>query len=134
MYIGFDNVLNPFLTTDNFFFSKNTRNCVYFFYACRQELDKISILRTKCILRMYSLHTIGLYYGPSEDCPKVRPKDVIGRDENGPSEDRPKVRPKDVIRRDEDGPSEDCPKVRPKDSDWTKKETCPYDDASDLSS
>ena len=30
-------------------------------------------------------------------CPKVCPKDVIGRDKDGPSEDRPKVRPKDVI-------------------------------------
>ena len=30
--------------------------------------------------------------------------------------------------------SEDCPKVRLKDSDWTKEETGPYDDASDLSS
>ena len=57
---------------------------------------------------------------------------MIGRDEDGPSEDRPKVRPKDVIGRDEDGLSEDQPKVRPKDSDWTKEETCPYDDASDL--
>ena len=72
--------------------------------------------------------------GPSEYRPKVRPKDVIGRDEDGPSEDRPKVRPKDVIGRDEDGPSEDSPKVRPKDSDWTKEETCPCDDVSDLSS
>ena len=91
---------------------------------------------------------------PSEDCPKVRPKYVIGQDEDGPSEDRPKVRPKDVIGRDKDGPSEDrskvlpkdfigrdeyglsedCPKVRLKDSDWTKEETCPYDDVSDLSS
>ena len=53
--------------------------------------------------------------GLSEVCPKVRPKDMIGRDEDGPSEDRPKVRPKDVIGGDEDGPSEDCPKVRPKD-------------------
>ena len=72
--------------------------------------------------------------GPSEDRLKVRPKDVIGRDEDGPSEDRPKVRPKDVIGRDEDGPSEDCPKVCPEDSYWTKEETCPYDDVSDLSS
>ena len=30
--------------------------------------------------------------------------------------------------------SEDCPMDRPKDSDWTKEATCPYDDASDLSS
>ena len=72
--------------------------------------------------------------GPSEVHPKVRPKDVIGRDEDGPSEDRPRVRPKDVIGQDEDGPSEDSPKVRPKDSDWTKEATCPYYDASDLSS
>ena len=59
---------------------------------------------------------------------------MIGRDEDGPSEIRPKVCLKDMIGRDEDGPSEDRPKVRPKDSDWTKEETCPYDDASDLSS
>ena len=72
--------------------------------------------------------------GPSEDCQKVRPKDLIGRDEDGPSEDFPKVRPKDVIGRDKDGPSEDRLKVRPKDSDWTKEETGPYDDVSDLSS
>ena len=39
-----------------------------------------------------------------------------------------------MIGQDEDGPSEDRPKVRPKDSDWKKEETCPYDDASDLSS
>ena len=32
---------------------------------------------------------------------------MIGQDKDGPSEDRPKVRPKDVIRRDKDGPSED---------------------------
>ena len=57
-------------------------------------------------------------------CPKVLPKDVIGRDEDGPSEYRPKVRPKDVIGRDEDGPSEDCPKFRPKDSDWTIRRCC----------
>ena len=72
--------------------------------------------------------------GPSEDRPKVRLKNVIGRDEDGPSKDCLKVPPKDMIGRDEDGPSEDRPKVRPKDSDWTKEETCPYDDASDLSS
>ena len=35
--------------------------------------------------------------GPSEVRPKVRPKDMIGRDEDGPSEVRPKVRPKDMI-------------------------------------
>ena len=46
---------------------------------------------------------------------KVRPKGVIGRDEDGPSEDRPKIRPKDAIGRDEDGPYEDCPKIRLKD-------------------
>ena len=37
--------------------------------------------------------------GLSEDCPKVRPKDMIGRDEDGSSDDRPKVSPKDVIGR-----------------------------------
>ena len=61
-------------------------------------------------------------------------KDVIGQKEDGPSEDRPKVCPKDVIGRDEDGPSEDRLKVRPKNFDWTKKETCPYENASNLSS
>ena len=70
--------------------------------------------------------------GPSEVRPKVRLKDMIGRDEDGPSEYRPKVRPKDVIGRDEDGLSEDSPKVRPQESDWTKEESGPYDDASDL--
>ena len=35
---------------------------------------------------------------------------------------------KDLIGWDEDGPSE----VRPKEYDWTKKESGPYDDASDL--
>ena len=35
---------------------------------------------------------------------------------------------KDAIGRDEDGPSE----VPPKESDWMKKESGPYDDASDL--
>ena len=59
---------------------------------------------------------------------KVRPKDMIGRDEDGPSEDRPKVRPKDMIGQDEDGPSEDPPK----ESDWTKEGSGPYDNASDL--
>ena len=53
---------------------------------------------------------------------------MIGRDEDGPSEDRPKVHPKDVIGRDKDGPSE----VSPKESDWTKEESGPYDDASNL--
>ena len=57
---------------------------------------------------------------------------MICRDEDGTSEDRPKVRPKDVIGRDKDGPSEDRPKVRPKDSDWTKEESGPYDNVSDL--
>ena len=66
--------------------------------------------------------------GPSEVHPKVRPKDMIGRDKNGLSDVRPKVRPMDMIGRDEDGPSE----VPPKESDWTKKESGPYDDASDL--
>ena len=41
-------------------------------------------------------------------CPKVRLKDMIGRDEDGLSEDRPKFRPKDVIGRDEDGPYDDA--------------------------
>ena len=53
---------------------------------------------------------------------------MIGRDEYGPSEDRPKVRPKDVFGRDKDVPSE----VSLKESDWTKEESGPYDDASDL--
>ena len=53
---------------------------------------------------------------------------MIGRDEDGPSEDRPKVRPKDIIGRDKDGLSE----VRPKESDWTKEESGPYDNVSDL--
>ena len=44
------------------------------------------------------------------------------------TEDRLKVCPKDLIGRDEDVPSEDRPKV----SDWTKEESGPYDDASDL--
>ena len=66
--------------------------------------------------------------GPSEVSPTVRPKDMIGLDEYGPSEVRPKVRPKDIIGRDEDGLSE----VPPKESDWTKRESGPYDNASDL--
>ena len=66
--------------------------------------------------------------GPSQVRPKVRPKVVIGRDEDGPSEVRPGVRLKDMIGRDKDGPSE----VPPKGFDWTKKESGPYDDASDL--
>ena len=65
---------------------------------------------------------------PSEDRPKIRPMDMIGQDEDGLSEVRPKVRLKDMIGRDEDGPSE----VPPKESDWTKKESGPYDDASNL--
>ena len=65
--------------------------------------------------------------GPSEDRPEVHPKDMIGKDEDGPSEDRPKFRLKDMIGQDNDGLSE----VPLKESDWTKKETGPYDDASD---
>ena len=59
---------------------------------------------------------------------KVRPKDMIGRDEDGLSEVRPKVRLKDMIGKDEDDPSEGPPKG----SYWTKKKSGPYDDASDL--
>ena len=59
---------------------------------------------------------------------------LIGQDEDGPSEDRPKVRPKDMIGQDNDGPSEDRPKVCPKDYHWTKEATCPYDNASNLPS
>ena len=66
--------------------------------------------------------------GPSEVRLKVRPKDMIGRDEDGPSEVRLKVRPKDMIGRDKDGPSE----VSPKESNWTKEESDPYDNVSDL--
>ena len=65
-------------------------------------------------------------------CPKVRPKDVIGRDKDGPSEDCPKVRLKDSDWTRRRCRLEDRPKVRPKDSDWTKEATCLYDDASDL--
>ena len=59
---------------------------------------------------------------------------MIGRDEDCPSEDCPKVHPKDVIGQNEDGRSKDCPKVRLKDVIGRDEENCPYDDASDLSS
>ena len=66
--------------------------------------------------------------GPSEVRPRVCPRDMIGQDEDVPSEVRPKVHLKDMIGRDEDGPSE----VSPEESDWTKEESGPYDDSSDL--
>ena len=62
-------VLTLSLRQITLFFSKNTRKCVNCVISVGKSGIKISILRTKYILRTYSFHTTGLFIPSMNDSP-----------------------------------------------------------------